>query len=147
MTHTEKYAQPAPGRLTMVLYLLVLLAFWLPATRININGHHFSTYPLTAYPGQVLFALLLLLALVQAFFFFSKKKILKWLGLVAGFLGTAFAIHQVAGVFSSFGQTNPPAVSTTPLPGVYLLVLSAGMLFAISLAKIVAGYRNKAPLH
>jgi hypothetical protein len=139
ITHLKSI--PTTDKILLAAYPTCLLAFALPAIRISMGGRSFSQYLLTGYTGWVAFGVILVLAIIQAIVFFRKKRILKWLGLVAGGYAMWFSVRLIYESYA-LGQSSGPdnlagslQFSARPMIGLFLLALAGGVLFALSLAK------------
>ncbi len=124
-------------------YMICLLAFFFPASQINISGNQYTQYLLTAYSGWSAFLLVFVAALIQSIFLFRKKKILGWQGCIIGIYTNWFAIRQIwqsNGLNEGADLKNLAAglqLSSSPMFGLFLLAVGGGLLFALSFTAIV----------
>jgi len=131
-------------KLYVTAHVICLVAFFMPASRLTIDGHVFSQYLLTSYPGWVALSLIVsFFVVIQGLYYYKRKRWLPWLGLITGIYALGFAVTLIAQSLFAFKTVEPYNLATklhaaaSVQAGLWLLAVGGGMLFVVALLKIM----------
>ena len=125
--------------------LLCIAGFLVPSMRLVIDGEIYNFWFIETYGGKVVFANLLVFALVlQVIVYIKNKKTLPWVGFLAGGYLILYTGNQLWKCLIRFKSIRPLTLvdklqpECSPLAGVWLLLAAGILLLTIAAIKIVS---------